>query len=358
MPLKLVPPRQGKSPNFTVRGTYLGVTVDRTTGTHRRGLARQQLRAIERSIERSEYNAKPAPAGPTFLSAALTYLKLRRPAKKYARAVGRLAAHFGETPIADIDQQAIDAAALALYPNVTAATRNGYVYTPVSAVLHAAGDERKIKRPPGAKGRVVTDHLNPPDAFPIIAAAYEIKYAFGLFLKFLLYTGCRISEVLAIRRREDLRLSECRAWIPTSKNEDPREVVLRDDLAAELAAYVGDELNGRLFPFHQGGHLKHLLMRAKLKVLGLPCPARRPTGWRAPPNRLAWVNFHTFCHTWATWMRRYGGLDLQGLVATGRWRDARSAARYAHVEARAEWDRVERLPGAGGKSVEKARDAG
>jgi hypothetical protein len=40
-----------------------------------------------------------------------------------------------------------------------------------------------------------------------------------------------------------------------------------------------------------------------------------------PPYRLSWVTFHTFCHTWATWMRRFGGADLQGLVATGRWRD-------------------------------------
>ena len=63
-----------------------------------------------------------------------------------------------------------------------------------------------------------------------------------------------------------------------------------------------------------------------------------------PPHRLAWVIFNTMSHTWATWMRRYGGADVQGLVATGRWKDARVAGRYSHVVAREEWQRVEKLP--------------
>jgi hypothetical protein len=36
-------------------------------------------------------------------------------------------------------------------------------------------------------------------------------------------------------------------------------------------------------------------------------------------------------------MRRYGGVDALGLVGTGRWKDPRSAARYAHVVTREEW---------------------
>jgi hypothetical protein len=37
-------------------------------------------------------------------------------------------------------------------------------------------------------------------------------------------------------------------------------------------------------------------------------------------------------------MRRYGRVDLKRLVATGNWRDERSAARYAHAVAAEEWD--------------------
>ena len=67
----------------------------------------------------------------------------------------------------------------------------------------------------------------------------------------------------------------------------------------------------------------------------------------APAYPLAFVGFHTFRHTWATWMRRYAGADVQGLAKTKNWRAPRSAARYVHVVAREEWDRVEKLPGLG-----------
>ncbi|MGB6997305.1 MAG: hypothetical protein WBD96_07080, partial [Pseudolabrys sp.] len=108
-----------------------------------------------------------------------------------------------------------------------------------------------------------------------------------------------------------------------------------------------------VFKFRQGGHLKYLLVRAKLAALGLSCPVRRPTGWKQPTNRLHWANFHTFRHTYATWMRKFGGLDEIGLVATGNWRDPRSARRYAHAVPREEWNKVDSLPSVTrGKSVE------
>jgi hypothetical protein len=99
-----------------------------------------------------------------------------------------------------------------------------------------------------------------------------------------------------------------------------------------------------------------MMLHARLIASGLAAPERHTPGRKrhVPWHRLHWVTFHSFCHTWATWMRQYGGLDLQGLVATERWRDPKSAARYAHVVAREEWERVERLPTLGGKSVESA----
>jgi hypothetical protein len=47
-------------------------------------------------------------------------------------------------------------------------------------------------------------------------------------------------------------------------------------------------------------------------------------------------------------MRQHAGVDVKGLVATGNWRDERSAARYAHAVAREEWAKVEELPAAVG----------
>jgi integrase len=343
MPIKLVPPRSGKSPNWSLRGTYLGIYVDRSAGTDRRALAAQLLRDFQGKIERGEYPEKPqAPVGPTFLSAAILYMKMRRQSRSRARYIGRLINHFGETPVADIDQEAIDTAALALYPTTGPASLNAYVYIPMSAILHHAGIKIVIRRPKGAKGRTVTDHLTLEDATAIIAAADAFNPTFALLLKILLYTGMRLGEALSLRT-DHMHLEKRIVWVATSKNGKPRTVLLREDVCAELAAHAATR-EGWIFTWHQGGHLSHMLLRAKLGALGIPCPSRRPRGWRNPPNRLAFANFHTLRHTWATWMRRYGGVDLQGLVATGNWSDPRSAARYAHVAARDEWAKVEMLP--------------
>ncbi|MGB8748283.1 MAG: tyrosine-type recombinase/integrase, partial [Pseudolabrys sp.] len=151
----------------------------------------------------------------------------------------------------------------------------------------------------------------------------------------------------------EISLEERLARIRETKNDDPRTIRLRSDLCAELAARQPSEPSERVFKFRQGGHLKYLLVRAKLAALGLSCPVRRPTGWKQPPNRLHWANFHTFRHTYATWMRKFGGLDEIGLVATGNWRDPRSARRYAHAVPREEWSKVDSLPSVSrGKSVE------
>jgi hypothetical protein len=66
-----------------------------------------------------------------------------------------------------------------------------------------------------------------------------------------------------------------------------------------------------LFRFHSGGHLRGLLSAA-MKAADLSFP-RRQRG------------FHLFCHTYGTWMTRYGGLDTYGLTRTKRWKDPRSA---------------------------------
>lgn len=355
MPLKLKAPRKGKSPNWSIRGTYLGIGVDKSCGTPRRSLALKRLRELEGAIERGEYPAKAeAHRGglgeKTFLSAARAYLE----AGRRRRYVGPLIRHFGETPIGEIDQTAIDEAAVAMLPRALPQTRNTCVYTPVSAILHFAGMNLKLRRPKDAKGRVITDALNPPDAAAIIKAADSFDAEYGILLRVLLYTGVRLGEALRLEW-EFIRLDERRAWIRVRKNGDPLEVQLRGDLVEALEAHPLRAAAGRVFRFRQGGNLKHKLVRARMKALGMDCPSRRPKGWRQPPHRLSWVNHHSFRHTWATWMRRYGGADVDSLLATKNWRDPRSTRRYVHVSAREEWNRVEKLPGLGGKSVESRR---
>lgn len=343
MPLKLIPPRKGKSPNWSIRGTYLGVYVDKSCGTDRRPLARSRLSDLEGRIERGEYPPRELAAGePTFLSAAVAYLETPR-SKRQRKLVAKLIKYFGEKPLREIGQTEIDEAAIKLHPGRTAATRNQSVYTPTVAIMRNAGLEPKIRRPKGAKGRVVTDYLTPADAKAIIAAAQTVRPDLALLLVFLLYTGVRLGTALAITW-ERVDFEKRTAWVGTTKNGKPITVRLRPDLAKALAARKGNATVGKVFRFHQGGNMKHLLVRVKFAALGIPCPPRRPDGWKQPPNRLAWCNYHTFRHTFATWFRMYGGGDIDGLIGLDLWQDRRSAARYAHVVPRDEWDRVDDLP--------------
>jgi integrase len=88
----------------------------------------------------------------------------------------------------------------------------------------------------------------------------------------------------------------------------------------------------RVFRFHKGGHIYSLLTAAAARA-EITLPERQA--------------FHLFCHTYATWMRRYGGLDTRGLVATQRWKDRKSADRYEHVVVSEEARKALLLPVAG-----------
>jgi hypothetical protein len=77
--LKLRPPRKGKTPNYEIRGSYLGVRVETSSGTYKRSVALDQLRKIEECIEQhGQYPAperQPSSGEPSFLSAAVRYMQ-------------------------------------------------------------------------------------------------------------------------------------------------------------------------------------------------------------------------------------------------------------------------------------------
>ena len=71
MSLRLVPPRAGQSHNWRVRGTYLGMGVDKSTRAPDRAKAKLVMRLIQDEIERGMF----APRGaPNFASATIDYL--------------------------------------------------------------------------------------------------------------------------------------------------------------------------------------------------------------------------------------------------------------------------------------------
>ena len=72
MPLTLRPPRKGKSPNYEIRGTYLGVAVERSAGTPDKKLALKVLNRIKAEIEEGKIKGGD---GTTFLMALKAYLE-------------------------------------------------------------------------------------------------------------------------------------------------------------------------------------------------------------------------------------------------------------------------------------------
>lgn len=320
MPLKLAPPRAGKTPNYSVRGTYYGIIVDRTTGTPDRKKAAKVLARIKSEIERGAYATK---GELTFADAALSYLRNGGE----ATFMEPLTEHFKTTALASIDQGAIDEAAHVLYPNASAATRNRQVYTPMSAILKHTKVAFPLKRPKGAQGNMRTEWMTPEQAERLLDAAGDKDAEFRVFLALLIYTGLRLSEAIWLTC-SNINLAESYAFIPNTKNELPRAVHLPPPLVAELANHPrGMERGGdTVCRFRKNGHLYNLLKAAKTKA-GLPS-----------------ISFHTCRHTWATWMRRYAKLDTKGLVGTGAWKDEKSASRYQHVVVTEEAQRADMLP--------------
>ena len=322
MPLTLVPPREGRSKFYRVRGTYLGVRVDRTTETADKAVARRLLAGWKAQIERGELSGRREL---TFAAAILSYIK----AGGERRFLVPIKEHFGPTALVrDLTQAILDEAAHAIYPTASPATRNRQFYTPVSAILKHAGVGDAIRRPKGAQGQLRTGWLWPEDAARLVRAASTQNPEFGAFLTVLLYTGMRLGDALSLDCRM-VRLPESFAFVGKTKNGEPRPVFLPPAAVAALANHPrGLNRDGKVFRFRKNGALYATMASAKAA---------------AGPD-LGWVTFHVLCHTWATWMRRYAGLDTKGLVATGRWTDTKSASRYEHVVVSEEAERARMLP--------------
>jgi integrase len=160
---------------------------------------------------------------------------------------------------------------------------------------------------------------------------------FAALSLFLLLTGCRLSEALRVRP-QDVELNRSFAFCGKTKNGKPRPVHLPPQLVAELA----DIEFGRDRVFGVAGKCGRLYewLNEIAAAAGIVIPER--------------VAFHLFHHTYGAWMRRYGGLDTSGLVATGAWRSRAGAAVYEHVETTEEAQKADRLPSVNlGESWEK-----
>jgi integrase len=313
MPLKLIPPGRHGSPNFYIRGTVRGVTVDETTGTDDRKRAEEiRIRRESEILDRRIHGIRKTA---TFLEASVMYLE----AGGSSRYVDTVARHFGTTPLDQIDQLAIEKAAFKLYPKAGPATRNRQVFTPVSAVLHFAAkrklcDRPIIERPEMPKGRVRWLTLDEANRL-ISKCSPHLKP----LITFLLYTGARLSEALYLDWK-DVDLNRAHVSFLDTKTGDDRGVSLHPGLVVTLANIKHRE--GTVFrrpdgkPYEVkddgGGQIK--------------------TAFNGACRRAGITNFtpHDCRHTWATWHYAQNR-DLIALMKLGGWKSERMVLRYAHV---------------------------
>jgi hypothetical protein len=189
-----VPPRPGKTPYWSGRGTHFAQYVNRSTKARGRALALKIVRRWEREIERGEFTE---PSEPTFATAALAYMK----GGGERRFLRPLLKHFGEVPLKRIGQADLDEAAATIYPNASPATINRQLYTPAIAVLRRGGVTLLFRRPEGAAGKQLTTWLWPEQATALISETMKLDPEFGILCIVLLYTGAALERRAACRSR-------------------------------------------------------------------------------------------------------------------------------------------------------------
>jgi integrase len=199
-----------------MRGTVRGIRIEESTRVHDRRRA-EEIRAKREAelIAQSVYGRR---AVATFAEAALSYLE-QGGSKRFIAPIIR---HFGTAALAAIDQDALDRAAMKLYPSVAASTRNRQFYTPASAVLHHAARRGWcarpfIQRPEAGTNRVRWISIDEADKLIASSAAHLRPLVI-----FLLYTGARVGEALWLDWC-DVDLDRAHVTFPKTKNGEARE---------------------------------------------------------------------------------------------------------------------------------------
>ena len=307
MPLKLY--RRRRSPNWYMRGTVRGITVDESTRVADRSAAEAILAQREWECLQESIFGKKATA--TFLEAAVAYME----AGRERRFLAPLVKHFGNQPLVNITQAAIDRAAKVLYPRAAPGTLNRQVYTPTSAILKFAAKRglcefRQIDRPRQPKGR--TRYLTPPEAERLIG---ECPPHLRPLVILMLYTGARVSEALYLNWRQ-VDLAHGEVQFLETKNGDARGVPLHPRVIEEL--FRLPHRDGEVFRRPRDGKPYARKSDGGGQIKTAFYGACRRAG-------LSGISPHTLRHTWATW-HYAANRDLNGLMGLGGWRSERMVA--------------------------------
>ena len=326
----LILTRRKGNDTWYIRGTVRGQTVFESTGTADTGRA-EAARAL-REAELWNQAVFGTRATVTFAGAVVSFAESRTLSDAEKKLHRQLLDHFRPTPLARIDQAALDRAyQVILRPNPSPASRLRSVLAPLRAILnHAARrgwcDVPRFEVPSQRKPRVA--YLRPAQATALLhAAAPHLRP----LLAFLMFTGARMSEALELQW-QDVDLAAGRVVFRKTKGGRERHHDLVPAAIATLAALP-----------HRTGHLFQTPeIRNRLgRVVRTPHAYRDnnrqsggqiKTGWSSACRRAALTGFrpHDLRHTWATW--HYAThRDLLKLRNEGGWQSADQVEIYAHL---------------------------
>jgi integrase len=339
MSLRIV--RRKRSPYWIVRGTVRGVRVEESTGVSDRRIA-EEIRAKRESeiIKQTVYGRR---ATATFAEAALSYLESGGD-KRFLEPIIK---HFGITPIAKIDQDAIDRGARKVYPGVADSTRDRQFYTPTSAVMkHAAKrgwcSPIILERPTSPPGRVRWLSVDEADRLIDMCGPHLQP-----LVTFLFYTGARAGEAVWLDWRQ-VDLVRGHVMFLDTKNGESRGVPLHGRVIAALANLP--HRDGKIFRRPDG--LPYATRRTHTQA-GAPtydtsASDRFKKAFANACKRAGITDFsaHDCRHTWATW-HYAANRDLGALQRLGGWKTIAMVMRYSHVNVGELRHTIDRLPAGG-----------
>jgi integrase len=312
MGYKLYPPgTRRKNSTFVVRGTVNGIRFEERTGKTTRGAADQWALEFCASLEGD--GSKKI----TFERAALAYVDFRRPRRDDERHIARLIRYFAKKPLRDMHGADLVAAAHALFPKASNATKNRNVIGIGAAILHYAEEQKWCDY---KRCRILpVSRRSPRKPVPALTMRLLLSNTEGqkrAFLAFLYETGARVTDALRLTWEDvDLQLGIVR--LGSSKTDDHGELGLSPDLIAMLAN--AEKKTARVFSWGD----RHNVYR-----------------WLKPLCTRLGVAFtpHQSRHAMATDMKAMG-YEREEIAERGLWRDARSVERYIHHRSTAPPDR-------------------
>ncbi|PCJ08759.1 MAG: integrase [Rhodobacteraceae bacterium] len=300
---------------YYARGTVAGQRIYESTGCSRRADAHAWATRYEYQIMQRHSLGEEATL--TFAEAALDYMNAGGERKH----LGKILDHFGPDFLArDMNNAAINAAALDLYPTAAPATITRQLITPIRAVITMAAEDGRTQlrkfRTRGS-GAVRTRWLHPEEfeTFLDQAGAHLVP-----ILAAMVGTGARVSELL----RTDVKnfyAETGQIWLDETKNEYPRMLKM-PGRARDLILAQGIPAQGKLFRRPDGKPYTLTPRQTPMKTAFQAARVRAGLGPDVIP--------HSLRHTWATWFY-CATKDYGGLLDLGGWRVSDMAQRYRKI---------------------------